>query len=41
MRGTVRDGKVGLRTALQYAANEGYLRLMLSDCEAEAIMDAK
>jgi hypothetical protein len=31
----VRDGKVDLGTALQYATNEGNFRLMLSDFEAE------
>jgi len=37
----VREGKVGLTTALQYATNEGNLRLMLSDCEAEPVQDTK
>jgi twitching motility protein PilT len=32
---SVREGKVEMRTALQYATNEGNLRLMLADCEAE------
>lgn len=37
----VREGKVELRTALQYATNEGNLRLMLSDCEEEAVASAE
>lgn len=37
----VRDGKIELRTALQYATNEGNLRLMLSDCEEEPMPDAE
>ena len=37
----VREGKVELRTALQYATNEGNLRLMLSDCEEESVPDAE
>jgi twitching motility protein PilT len=37
----VRDGKVDLRTALQYATNEGNFRLMLSDCEEEPVQEAE
>jgi twitching motility protein PilT len=37
----VREGKIKLRTALQYATNEGNLRLMLSDCEEEPVPDAE
>ncbi len=37
----VRAGRVELRTALQYATNEGNLRLLLSDCEAEPVPDAE
>jgi twitching motility protein PilT len=37
----VRGGKIELRTALQYATNEGNLRLMLSDCEEEPMPDAE
>ena len=37
----VREGKIELRTALQYATNEGNLRLMLSDCEAEPVQDSE
>jgi twitching motility protein PilT len=37
----VRGGKVDMRTALQYATNEGNFRLMLSDCEEEPIQDAE
>jgi twitching motility protein PilT len=33
----VRENKIELRTALQYATNEGNLRLMLSDCEEESV----
>jgi twitching motility protein PilT len=35
----VRENKIELRTALQYATNEGNLRLMLSDCEGESVPD--
>jgi twitching motility protein PilT len=37
----VREGKIELRTALQYATNEGNLRLMLSDCEEESVPGAE
>jgi twitching motility protein PilT len=37
----VRGGNVELRTALQYATNEGNLRLMLADCEEEPLPDAE
>jgi len=37
----VREGKVELRTALQYATNEGNLRLILADCEEEPVQDAE
>ena len=33
----VRGNKIELRTALQYATNEGNLMLMLSDCEEEPV----
>jgi twitching motility protein PilT len=35
----VRENRIEMRTALQYATNEGNLRLMLSDCEAESVPD--
>jgi twitching motility protein PilT len=35
----VRENKIELRTALQYATNEGNLMLMLSDCEEESVPD--
>jgi twitching motility protein PilT len=37
----VREGKVELQAALQYATNEGNLRLMLADCEADPVTDAE
>jgi twitching motility protein PilT len=37
----VREGEIELHTALQYATNEGNLRLMLADCEADLVSVAE